>query len=68
MSESTAARILIVEDDPGMVVLATDCLRTVEGWQITAAVSAAECRARVLAQPFDVILLDRACRTVTAPC
>ena len=59
MSASPAAHILIVEDDPGMVVLATDRLRDVEGWQITAAVSAAECRARARAQPFDVILLDR---------
>jgi PAS domain S-box-containing protein len=59
MSRSIGVHILLVEDDPGMALLATDRLTEAEEWQVTTAQSAADCRAHVATQPFDVILLDR---------
>lgn len=59
MPEKPTLRILLVEDDPGMVVLCTDRLTEVRGWQVTTATSAAACRRHLAAQRFDVVLLDR---------
>jgi len=52
-------QILVVEDDPGMLVLAEDRLAEVEGWEVTGASAAAQCRALIATRRFDVILLDR---------
>jgi PAS domain S-box-containing protein len=59
MTATAALQILLVEDDPGMVVLASDRLTDVPGWRVTTADSAAQCRERIAAQTFDVTLLDR---------
>lgn len=59
MTESTALQILLVEDDPGMALLAAERLGAVASWTVTTALSAATCRVQVAEQPFDVILLDR---------
>ena len=56
---AAGARILLVEDDPGMAVLAADSLIDVEDSTLTVAESAAECRAHIARQAFDVVLLDR---------
>jgi two-component system sensor histidine kinase ResE len=57
--ENRILHILLVEDDPGMVVLCTDRLIEGRNWRITIATTAAECRRQLIAQRFDVILLDR---------
>lgn len=59
MNAIPTLQILLVEDDPGMVVLATERLMEVPGWEVTAASSAAQCRPLVAGRRFDVILLDR---------
>ncbi|MBI3786415.1 MAG: PAS domain S-box protein [Deltaproteobacteria bacterium] len=59
MSTPPTARILLVEDDPGMLVLATDRLNEIDGWHVMTAESAADCRRRVADGTFDVVLLDR---------
>jgi PAS domain S-box-containing protein len=59
MAAESPLEILVVEDDPGMALLVAERLGEVEGWGVTTAHSAAECRARVAEQSFDVILLDR---------
>jgi two-component system sensor histidine kinase ResE len=52
-------QILLVEDDPGMVVLCIDRLTESRSWQITTATTAAECRQLLGGRRFDVVLLDR---------
>ncbi len=59
MAAVTPLQILLVEDDPGMAVLAADRLAAVEGWSVDGVMTAAECRARMAERRFDVILLDR---------
>lgn len=57
--ETRSLQILLVEDDPGMVVLCTDRLTEGRDWEIAIASTAADCRRHLARQRFDVILLDR---------
>lgn len=59
MTDTSTLQILLVEDDPGMVILCTDRLTEAHDWQVTTATSATECRRHLATQRFDVILLDR---------
>lgn len=59
MIKTPPLQILLVEDDPGMVVLCSERLSATKPWQITVASTAAECRERLWTQRFDVVLLDR---------
>jgi len=58
MSEPDDLHILVVEDDTGMALLVAERLEE-QGWEVTTAGSAAECRECVSQRSFDVILLDR---------
>jgi two-component system sensor histidine kinase ResE len=59
MKTPSMLQILLVEDDPGMVVLARERLVDVAGWEVTAAESAEQCRSLLACRKFDVVLLDR---------
>lgn len=58
MAKSDDIRILVVEDDSGLALLVAERLQE-HGWEVSCAGSGAECRKRVAAQTFDVVLLDR---------
>lgn len=59
MEPTPRVHILLVEDDPGMMLLASERLSEIDGWQVATAASAADCRACLRGQHFDVVLLDR---------
>jgi len=59
MSRSLPLDILVVEDDEGMALLVRERLEEIDGWGVTTAGSAAECRAAVAVDSFDIVLLDR---------
>ncbi len=50
-------RVLLVEDEPGLVLTLTDCL-TAEGYRVDSAVDGETGYQRALAESFDIILLD----------
>jgi two-component system alkaline phosphatase synthesis response regulator PhoP len=52
-----ARRILLVEDEPGLVLTLTDRLEA-EGYHVDSAIDGETAIARASAEPFDVILLD----------
>jgi len=52
-----ARRILLVEDEPGLVLTLTDRLEA-EGYHVDSATDGETAIARATAEPFDVILLD----------
>ena len=51
------ARILIVEDEPGLVITLTDRLGR-EGYVVEAATDGRDGLARATQEPFDLLLLD----------
>jgi two-component system alkaline phosphatase synthesis response regulator PhoP len=51
------ARILLVEDEPGLVLILTDLL-TAEGYQVAAVNDGKSGLARALSEPFDLLILD----------
>jgi PAS domain S-box-containing protein len=59
MKMAQPLNILLVEDDMGAAVLVCDRLGQIDGWRVVTADSAAQFRARLAAQRFDVVLLDR---------
>lgn len=50
-------RILLIEDEPGLVLTLTDRLRS-EGYEVASALDGESGLARALAEPWDLILLD----------
>jgi two-component system alkaline phosphatase synthesis response regulator PhoP len=52
-----SARILLVEDEPGLVLTLSDLL-TAEGYQVETAMDGPTGLARAAAEPFDLIVLD----------
>ena len=56
-SSPAAKRVLLVEDEPGLVVTLTDRLKS-EGYQVSSATDGASAIAIASKQHFDVILLD----------
>jgi two-component system alkaline phosphatase synthesis response regulator PhoP len=52
-----SARILLVEDEPGLVLTLSDLL-IVEGYQVETAMDGPTGLARAAAEPFDLIVLD----------
>jgi two-component system, OmpR family, alkaline phosphatase synthesis response regulator PhoP len=52
-----SSRILLVEDEPGLVLTLTDLLQA-EGYQVESAVDGVTGLARASKEPFDLILLD----------
>jgi DNA-binding response OmpR family regulator len=57
MRSTVARRVLVVDDDPGVVRLVRANLQ-VEGFEVTAAANGAECLLAVDAQYPDLIILD----------
>lgn len=57
MSISSKPRILLVEDEPGLVLTLTDRL-TVEGYTVETAMDGDDGLSRAVNEPFDLILLD----------
>lgn len=55
--DSRAARLLVVDDDPVMARLVCDQLESA-GYGTRAATTGADARARLAAEPFDLVLLD----------
>jgi two-component system, OmpR family, alkaline phosphatase synthesis response regulator PhoP len=51
------SRILLIEDEPGLVVTLTDLLQS-EGFEVDAATNGEAGLNRALAEPFDAIILD----------
>ncbi len=51
------SRILLVEDEPGLVLTLSDLLRA-EGYDVASACDGPAGLARALAEPFDLLLLD----------
>jgi serine phosphatase RsbU (regulator of sigma subunit) len=51
------ARVLVVEDEPGIALGLEDTLR-LEGYQVEVSTNGASASRRALAEPFDLILLD----------
>ena len=51
------ARILLVEDEPGLVLILTDLL-TAEGYQVAAVNDGKSGLAKALSAPFDLVILD----------
>ena len=51
------ARILLVEDEPGLVLILTDLL-TAEGYQVAAVNDGKSGLAKALSEPFDLLILD----------
>ncbi|MDA0180458.1 response regulator [Solirubrobacter phytolaccae] len=54
----SAGRLLLVDDEPDIRMIATMALERVGGWTVTAAASAGEAIAAVRADLPDVVLLD----------
>ncbi|MBZ5619210.1 MAG: response regulator transcription factor [Acidobacteriia bacterium] len=52
-----SARILLVEDEPGLVLTLSDLL-TVEGYEVESATDGPTGLARAASEPFDLIVLD----------
>jgi len=52
-----SSRILLVEDEPGLVLTLSDLLRA-EGYAVESAIDGPTGLARVLNEPFDLIILD----------
>lgn len=55
--EPDQRRVLLVEDEPGLLLTLTDCL-TAEGYHVETAEDGASALERALAEVFDIILLD----------
>ena len=51
------SRILLIEDEPGLVVTLTDLLQS-EGFEVDAATNGEAGLHRALGDPFDAIILD----------
>lgn len=60
-----AANILLVEDDDDLADLVQMHLKF-QGHQVTRVSLCGEARQHCSAQPFDLVILDRVCRMVTA--
>ncbi|HTX39130.1 MAG TPA: response regulator transcription factor [Bryobacteraceae bacterium] len=52
-----SARILLVEDEPGVVLTVSDLL-TAEGYEVESAMDGRTGLARAAAEPFDLVILD----------
>jgi two-component system alkaline phosphatase synthesis response regulator PhoP len=52
-----ATRLLLVEDEPGLVMTLTDRL-TVEGYEVESATDAATALKRATSESFDLVLRD----------
>src|SRR5262245_51361338 len=59
MNALPSLRVLLVEDDPGMAILAGDRLAEIGLCSVTTSSSAKDCREQVAMQAFDLVLLDR---------
>ncbi len=50
-------RILLVEDEPGLVITLTDMLRG-EGYQVESSINGVDARDRICNETFDLVILD----------
>jgi two-component system, OmpR family, alkaline phosphatase synthesis response regulator PhoP len=50
-------RILLVEDEPGLILTVTDMLKA-EGYEVKSVADGLEAKDHILEQPFDLVILD----------